>query len=167
MFSFSALSHTLLGIFHIRLFFKLILCHSVCSRRWQFVLPLSAPYSPLQGEHGLILLILHGHLEALGLQMLCTGLTAGLCLPSEQTTAAALLLWYGKRGRPLGQVVCHNLLVCLVFLLFLLWARVEAKEPSYPTCNQRRGISNRKSTFKVFFFSGSGTYLLVHLCVAD
>jgi len=67
------------------------------------ICPFSAPYSALQGERGLMLLILPGYMDALGLQM-CAALTAGPCLSSEQTTAAAVLLLYGKCGKLLEQM---------------------------------------------------------------
>lgn len=78
MFSLSLLCHALLVNFHIKLFSKLIFCHSVSTRCWQFVLPL--PLTLLSRvTMGLIWLIPPGCLEVLGLQLLCAAITAGSC----------------------------------------------------------------------------------------
>lgn len=76
------------------------------------------------------MLILPGYMESLGLQTLCADLTAGPCLSSEQTTAAAVLSMYVWQARQTAGTD-GSLLVCLVFLLFLLWGRVAEKEPTY------------------------------------
>lgn len=70
-------------------------------------------------------------MESLGLQTLCAALTAGSCLSSEQTTAAAVLLMYVWQARQTAGTDGSLLVVCLVFLLFLLWGRVDEEEPTY------------------------------------
>lgn len=88
------------------------------------VCPSSAPYSPLHGEHGLILLILPRYMEALGLWVLCAALTAGPFVIRANHGSRCPVVWQvwqttGTDG--------NLLLVCLVFLLFLLRARVDEK----------------------------------------
>lgn len=77
------------------------------------------------------MLILPGYMESLGLQTLCADLTAGPCLSSEQTTAAAVLSMHVWQARQTAGTDGSLLVVCPVFLLFLLWGRVAEKEATY------------------------------------